>query len=137
MDKETQIASELRKNIPGSGPEQPVEIPTEKLETASEVLVKPTNYDTDVAALRLMDYFEVPMSDRKDRGTLDKLNYIYDWASTKNKSDDSVDVMSYIRDLEHRLGISLKENKIDSLYRWIKLDSERQRIDKEMALWQR
>lgn len=137
MDKEAQITAELQKNIPNSGPETPVAIKEEPKQVSSEVLSKPSDYQNDLAAFRLMDYFEVPMSERKDRGTLDKLNYIYEWASEMNKSDDSVDVMTYIRDLENRLGISLKENKMNSIYQWIKLDKERRRIEKEMSLWQR
>jgi len=137
MDREAQIAARLAKNIPGSGPEKPVVVQAEPTKTPAETLVKPANYDNDVAALRLMDQYEVPMDQRKDRELLDRLNYIYAWAAEKVKSDDSVDVMTHLRDLETRLGLQFRENKIDALYRWIKLDNERRRIEKEQALWQR
>lgn len=137
MDREAQIAAQVAKNIPNSGPEKPPAIVQDALKSPSETLVKPTDYDNDVAALRLLDVFEVPMDQRRDRELLDKLNYIYAWAAEKNKSDDSVDVMTYLRDLEGRLGTSLRGDRIDSLYRWIKLDNERRRIEKEQTLWQR
>lgn len=137
MDREAQIAAQVAKRIPNSGPEKltaPVQEPTK---TPAETLVKPVDYSNDVAALRLMDQYEVPMNQRKDRELLDRLNYIYAWAAEKVKSDDSVDVMTHLRDLETRLGVQFRENKIDALYRWIKLDNERRRIEKEQALWQR
>jgi hypothetical protein len=137
MDKETQIVAALRKNIPSSQSETATPLVEEPKKISSEILSKPNKYENDIAAYRLMDYFEVPMSDRKDRTTTDKLNYIYQWAIDMNNSDDNVDVMSYIREQENRLGISLKENKLNSLYQWIKLDKERRRVEKEMSLWQK
>jgi hypothetical protein len=136
MDQEAQIVQRLAQRIPSAKPEKPQVIKPEPSKAPSEILVKPRNYDNDIAALRLLDYFEIPVAQRKDREILDKLNYIYSWASEKVKSDDSVDIMTHIRDLEGRLGIMFKENKLDSLYRWIKLDTERRRIEKELQLWQ-
>lgn len=137
MDREAQIAAEVAKRIPNAGPEKAPVVKDEPFKSPAETLVKPSDYDNDVAALRLLDVFEVPMTQRRDRELLDKLNYIYAWAAEKNKSDDSVDVMTYLRDLEGRLGTSLRGDRIDSLYRWIKLDNERRRIEKEQTLWQR
>jgi hypothetical protein len=134
--QEAEIAARLARNIPKEREDNPPSIKDDPSKAPSEILVKPRNYDNDIAALRLLDYFEIPVAQRKDREILDKLNYIYSWASEKVKSDDSVDIMTHIRDLEGRLGIMFKENKLDSLYRWIKLDTERRRIEKEQQLWQ-
>ncbi len=134
MNKEAQVAAEVAKNIPNAGPDKPAPIVNEVLKSSAETLIKPNSYSNDVAALRLMDHFEVPMHERKDRAMLDKLNYIYAWAGEQSKSDDSVDVMTALRDLEGRLGLTFRDKKVESLYRWIRLDKERRRIEKEQAL---
>ena len=96
MDKEAQVAAQVAKNIPNAGPDKPAPIVNEVLKSSAETLVKPNSYSNDVAALRLMDHFEVPMHERKDRAMLDKLNYLYAWAGDKSKSDDNVDYSAMV-----------------------------------------
>lgn len=136
---EEQIVASLAKNIPREPllqkPDEPSKIVQEVVKQAEPRVVKPNEYPNDLAAMKLLDFFEVDPGLRKDRTLLDKLNYIYAWAAEQTKSDDSVDVMTKIRDLEGRLGLIFrKTEKLDSIYRWIKLDKERRRVEKEMAL---
>lgn len=137
MDRESQIAAQVAQRIPKEAPatDQPAPAVQEALKQAHQTIEKPTNYNTDIAALRLLDYFTVPVEMRRDREVLDKLNAIYDWGAEQAKSDDSVDVMTRIKELEGRLGLTFRDDKkLDSLYQWIKLDKERRRVEKEMSL---
>lgn len=137
MDREAQIAAQVAQRIPREAPaqDQPAPAVQEALKKAEQTIEKPTNYNNDVAALRLLDYFQVPSNQRRDREVLDRLNLIYKWAEEQAKSADSVDVMTRIRELEGRLGLTFRnDEKLNSIYRWIKLDNERRRVEKEMAL---
>lgn len=101
----------------------------------AERLSKDIKQPNDVAALKLLDFFQIDGMERKDRETLDKLNKIYDWAQQQAGTDDSVDVMTVIRELEGRLGLTFrKADKLEAIYRHMKLDAERRRIEKEMNL---
>lgn len=136
---EEQIVASLAKKIPREPllqrPDEPSKIVNEVVSQAEPTVAKQSSFPNDLAAMRLLDFFEVERGLQKDRTVLDKLNTIYTWASEQVKSDDSVDVMTKIRDLESRLGLSFrKTDKMDSIYRWIKLDKERRRVEKEMAL---
>jgi hypothetical protein len=89
----------------------------------------------DVAALKLVDFFEFERVDMQDREKMDMLNKIYSWVADQVKSDDSVDIMLHLRQLEGRLGLTFRKgNKLGAIYRYLKLDSERRRIEKEMNL---
>lgn len=137
MDREATIAAQVAQRIPQEAPakDQPAPAVQEALKQAEQTIEKPTNYNNDVAALRLLDYFQVPVNQRRDREVLDRLNLIYKWAEEQAKSTDSVDVMTRLRELEGRLGLTFRnDEKLNSLYRWVKLDNERRRVEKEMAL---
>lgn len=134
---EEQIVASLAKKIPREPllqkPDEPSKIVQEAVKEAEPTVKKPNEYPNDLAAMKLLDFFEVPVGLRRDRETLDQLNYIYEWAS--DKSEDSVDVMQKIRDLEQRLGLVFRtKDKLTSIYRWIKLDNQRRSLEKEMAL---
>lgn len=102
---------------------------------AAEVLAKPTDQSSDLAAIKLLDFFDVPTDLRADRETLDQLKLIHYWAANKAGSTDSVDVMTAIRQLEGQLGLTFRnDEKLRAMYRYIKLDNERRRVEKEMAL---
>lgn len=100
----------------------------------AERVSKDVQRPNDVAALKLLDFFQVDGMERKDREILDKLNKIYDWASQK-AGEDSVDVMLHLRQLEGQLGLTFRKgDKLEAIYRYMKLDAERRRIEKEMNL---
>lgn len=136
---EEQIVASLASKVPREPllqkPDEPSKIVQEVVKEAEPTVAKYSKYPNDLAAMKLLDFFEVDRSDYKDRTVLDKLSMIYTWASEQSKSEDTVDVLTQIRDLESRLGLAFRtKDKLDSVYRWIKLDKERRRVEKEMAL---
>lgn len=136
---EEQIVASLASKIPREPllqkPDEPSKIVQEVVKQAEPTVAKPNEYPNDLAAMKLLDFFEVEKGSRKDPDVLGKLNTIYVWASEQVNSNDSIDVLTKIRDLESRLGLAFKKtDKLDSIYRWIKLDKERRRVEKEMAL---
>jgi hypothetical protein len=138
---EEQIVKALANKLPVS---DPVPDPTKSQSTleAEAPIVREVVTETlrkfeqpdQLGALRLIDYFEIPREERGDRQLLEKLDYLFRWGSAEAGSDDAVDVMNALRQLEQRLGLIYRDDKIESLYRYIVLDSERRHVEKEMAL---
>lgn len=136
---EEQIVASLAAKMPKEPllqrPDEPSKIVQEVIKQAEPSVAKPNSYPNDLAAMKLLDFFEVPRVQRADRSVLDQLNFIYEWGSEAANSEDSVDIMTKIRDLESRLGLIFrKADKLESIYRWVRLDKERRRVEKEMAL---
>lgn len=103
-----------------------------------EEVVKDANTPVEgpntLGGLKLMEFFNVPQELRTDQSLLERLNYLHQWAATDIKSEDSIDIMTRLRSLEGQLGLAFRENKLEAMYRWVKLDQERRRVEKEMAL---
>lgn len=129
---EAAIAARLQLNLPK--PEVAPDIERVVKEVQAERIAKPTDLYNDLSAMKLLDYFAVSKELRNDQETLDQLRYIHEWAA-EQVGDDSVDVMTSIRELEGRLGLTFRQDeKLQAIYRWIKLDNQRRKTEKEMAL---
>lgn len=134
---EATIVQTLSKNIPRS---EPLPAPDAKgeldmapvIKTALDEAIKPTN--NTLGGMRLMDYFSVPGEMQKDPTTLEKLQYIFSWASTATGSEEPSDVIMHIRQMEAMLGTTYREDKLEAIWRWLKLDEERRRIDKAQSI---
>lgn len=136
---EEQIVASLASKVPREPllqkPDEPSKIVEEVIKQAEPTVAKNSKYPNDIAAMKLMDFFGVDRRDYKDRTILDQLNTIYTWAAEQTRSEDSLDVMTKLRELEGRLGLSFRTGeKLNAIYRWIKLDTERRRVEKEMSL---
>lgn len=84
---------------------------------------------------RLADFFSVGQGDREDGDIQARMLAIFDWAKQKTGSDDHLVGMEAIRQLETQLGLTFRnDEKLNSLYRWIKLDRQRQQVEREMSL---
>jgi hypothetical protein len=133
---ETEIASALKVTLAAprlaEAPSAPAPVETK---IAAEELVKPTHYPDELSSYKLMDHFDLSREDRMITATKDQVAAIWQWGSKEAGSADSLDVLSKIRELEQRLGLTFREDdKLHALYRWIKLDTQRRYIEKEMAL---
>lgn len=136
---EEQIVASLASKMPREQllqrPDEPSKIVQEVVKEAEPTVSKPNEYPNDLAASKLMDFFDISRENQRNRIVLDKLNYIYAWGSKEANSEDSVDVMTKIRELEGRLGLTFKiGEKLESIYRYVKLDSQRRSIEKEISL---
>lgn len=84
---------------------------------------------------RMLDFFDVPQVDRDDLKVQEQLNLIYGWGKEQAGNDDQLAAMEKIRELEHKLGLQFRnDEKLSTLYRWIRLDNDRRRIERQMAL---
>jgi hypothetical protein len=84
---------------------------------------------------RMLDFFNVPQVERDDLKTHAQLNLIFEWGREQAGNDDQLAAMEAIRSLEQRLGLTFRDDdKLASLYRWIRLDNDRRRIERQMAL---
>ena len=81
-------------------------------------------------------YLNVKMDDIAEYSQLkNRISLIRDWAKQNANSEDNTDVLWAVRTLENRLGTPpAGEKRINHLYKWIRLDQDRQRIEKEQKI---
>ncbi len=133
---EAQIAAKLQANIPRPEPQQSHEIDrvVKEANPANELL-KSADMPNELSAHRLMNFFNVPTHLRDDRGMLDKLSAIYRWTASTLDKPEMVDVMAKLRRIERKLGLTYRQDeKVEGLYRYLKLDHQRRTLRKEMEL---
>lgn len=130
---EHQIAERLKQSIPkpqieSSTPAEPVI----QEEAATPAL---PGTSAELATFKLLGYFGLPQEAYSDRSSIEKLSAIHNLAGNLAESTDVVDVMTYIKRLEGQLGLTYRtDDRLESVYRWLKLNKEKQTIEKEMAL---
>lgn len=131
---EEQIAAQLKQNIT---PEP----------TTEDVIpgVQPEQGDPDTPSaqsaigFKLDDMFQYKLHDYfgkqyrpTDEISKQQVDFIYEKASKMIGTAEYSLVLTKIRDLEQILGYSNSDNRIYKLYQWLKLDSIRQNIDRQM-----
>jgi len=131
---EEQIAAQLKQNItpepttedviPGIQPEQgDPDAPSAQSATGYKL--------DDMFQYKLHDYFGTQYR-QTDEISKQQVDFIYEKAAKMIGSTEYSLVLSKIRDLETILGTSNSQNRIYKLYQWLKLDSIRQNIDRQM-----
>lgn len=80
----------------------------------------------------LMDFFKVGRTEEED--AKEPVRKIVGWLVTQTGSEDRLDVLTALRELEGRLGLTYREGKLASIYNYLKLDNQRRQIEREMAL---
>jgi len=89
----------------------------------------------DLEFHRVADWFDIQYPDRTDAKIAEQITELRKWAMEKTGSKDRVDQMSAIHELKKGLGLTIKgEDLVKKLYRYIRLDADRKRIEKEMEL---
>ena len=85
-------------------------------------------FDTDFA--KLSQYFKVDSNE--SNWYQDKLQAILGWAKEKSGSKDILDILLELKALERELGTHNDlEKRVNNVYRWIRLDQDEKRIQKE------
>lgn len=120
---EEQIAEQQRQNIEAdSQAEGPsVDAPAQD----------PVEFGLTLNTYRAMDHFEISPGDRNNQSIIDQINFVLRYASEQTQNGDLLDAMNYIRQMESRLGLRFKGNRLNNLYHWIRLDQEARRIEAE------
>ena len=82
--------------------------------------------------MRAIEYFGIAKEDITDNQ--DKLQAIMKWAKTETGSDDIVDWLLKVKDLEHEIGVGLSSKRLENVHLYVQLDSDEKRIRKEKEL---
>jgi len=90
----------------------------------------------DMANMALMDFLGIKSEDWES--IRDKLAVVREWAEVTARSVEKVEILSAIKYLENNVvEIGLEENRLNALYRWIRLDLDQKRIEQEKELYQK
>lgn len=81
---------------------------------------------------KLYDHFKVA-PEHRDGNTAAKLGFMWNWAQKQAGSDDYFETAAVLRRLESSLGLQFKEDKLERIYRYIRLQQTQQAIDQEMT----
>ena len=83
--------------------------------------------------MRLSEYFKI--DPQESNWYQEKLITVLEWAKEKSGSKDIIDALVELKSLERELGTSADLTKrINTVYRWVRLDQDERRIQKEKGL---
>lgn len=82
--------------------------------------------------MRAIEYFGIAKEDITDNQ--EKLQAIMKWAKDETKSEEIVDWLLKIKDLEHDIGLGVSSKRLENVHLFVKLDSDEKRIRKEKEL---
>jgi len=89
----------------------------------------------DLEYHRVADFFDIDYEDRKDPKIYEKLDFLREWAKIRSKSEERIDQLTALDSVRKGLGWQFKGKElVTRLHRYARLDQDRQRIEKEMAL---
>lgn len=83
---------------------------------------------------KLADVFRVNF-EPKDNVMTERMKFVYDEVSKTIGSTEYMDVAQYIRSLVEMLGAQSTQDTLYTVYQWMKLDSNRKKIEEEMKLY--
>ena len=111
--------------------------PVVAVETPSAVVVSDGIMSFNGLPLSVADYFNVDIFSL-DETQKNRLTEVYTWAKNKVPEGGMGDVMSKISELERQLGAtSIGEKRSDRLWRWCKLASRIDDLEKERTALER
>lgn len=128
---EQQIQDRLRQNIPQ--PNDP-QTPTEETIDSSvgQAIVGAEYHLDDMTQYKLHDFFGVRYKP-SDEITKQQAEYIFKSISESIGETDYSLVVSRARDIERMIGTQNRSDRMYRLYQWLKLDSMRRNIDRQMG----
>jgi hypothetical protein len=105
--------------------------------TIAEADVKPVSgtatawkYNADYH--KMTDYIGLSQEDKMDENIAKKVSFIRDYTNAK----DELDAMVQVRNFRKELGLNTQGKELlDTLYKFLRLKSQRDTLDKEMSLY--
>lgn len=114
-------------------PETPVE--QEVVEPESKKEESKVSFLDNMDYHRMADFYDLSLEERRDQNTAEKLSFMTDWAKEHTKSDERIAHQEALQELKKRLGWTEKGKElIIKLYKYLRLDAQRVRLEREMAL---
>jgi hypothetical protein len=99
--------------------------------TPPELMGLPENIEYQ----RVAEFLGVDYTERQDPVLAEKIDFIYKWGQTEAGSEDRLKSLVAIQNLIKGLGITDKgKNMVKKVYKWMRLDTSRKRIEQEMSL---
>lgn len=84
---------------------------------------------------RFADFFDVSLDDRRNETLANELNLLWEWGRQQSGSDDRLKISMALKNLTSQIGTKdLGPSLVKQLYKWIRLDYDRQRIEEKMDL---
>ena len=84
---------------------------------------------------RVADFLDLSYSERQDPNLAEKVDLLYRWGQDTSGSEERIDALMAIKNLIKGMGITDKgQEMIKKVYKWIRLDNSRKKIEKEMEL---
>src|SRR4030042_3878176 len=106
---------------------------SQKAEERLEPPTSPVGFMDDLNYHRVSDFLGISYEDRKNSRLAEKVSLLFEWGEKTSNSKDRIDALMAIKDLQKRLGIQVVgKEAIQKLWQWVRLDTDRQRIEKEM-----
>ena len=86
----------------------------------------------EMSHYRLFTFFGFTEQDKTDERKNEQLKHIYQWAKSKVNTDDLMQIIHSIRNLELSLGMSsLGETRLDNIYYYINIDNQIKDLEDE------
>lgn len=129
-ETEQQIATRLAQSIapPPSTDDEPVE-PTQE---DREPLHNNLPLEGAITKQELMDYFNLSPTLRHGAETAQAIETIMEWAKTDSGSTDLAALLKSIRFAELGLGSTLKPDRLQRLYRFVRLNQQHALLNEKM-----
>jgi len=94
-----------------------------------------TTFLDDIEYHRMADAFDISSDDRKDEDLANKLSLLTEWGEKTTGKKERIHTLLALKDLQKRIGFQeVGKEAVKKLYKWIRLDLDRQRIEKEMQV---
>ncbi len=86
--------------------------------------------------MKLLDYFEIPQTMRRESDIDKWMGRVMDWAKDEARSSDYTDILRVINDQERVMGNKLKPDRLMRLAQFVTINQQRKRlIEQERALY--
>lgn len=96
--------------------------------------LEPTPTETQISVQHFLSLPQLHELTGEERTMLDT---VIRWAES-SAGDDRLGILQEIRTLESKLGApQIGDTRLNTLYRWVRLDLEQQRLDEEKRLYER
>lgn len=127
---ENEIANNLKQNVPVA-PEPAPATPHEPGPFGVADAASPTFELDEITQYKLHDYFNQPFK-AHDEASKQRVQFLFEKVADMVGTTDYGFVVAKMRDLESMLGITQSEQRLYKLYQWVKLDSLRRGVEREM-----
>lgn len=130
MNNESEIAARLQ---PVQTPLQETVAAIEPLELLEqEYLHNSLPLDNMVLRRTTMEMLGVPTMQMMSSEIQDKTNYVLRWALESSQSNEMADILDVLSRQTRMMGIAMKEDRLERLYRYAKLNNQRKALEIQM-----